>query len=334
MDWLELLQQLKDVGEKCWKFGCRTFGRGVMLCVAYALVISGLVGCAVYSYRLYWSGIPEPFSATDTGILVAPIPGDVTGEYQRTFAEDIRSLISREPNLASVVKVSNLERSLSGSLASQHEEAIKLGRRVNADVVLRPVHVAGRSKVWMSTIDCAEFNDEIYLGDIVNGEMSKLQDHKILGEVVSILRMATALGAYYRADYEDAVERFTQMLETPEFPRGVPPRSRMVALLADSYSNMEATEHVDRLQAEIQRYEQEMTVYTRKRYPGEWAKKWNQRGMAFAQFPGPDRTGSVREAIRSFDRALEVYKPFTSRLGWATVMLNRGNAYLLLYRRA
>ena len=53
----------------------------------------------------------------------------------------------------------------------------------------------------------------------------------------------------------------------------------------------------------------------------------NNRGNAYWESPGPDRGANLREAIRSYDLALEVRTRERYPTDWAMTMNNRGNAY-------
>jgi hypothetical protein len=86
------------------------------------------------------------------GFLVAQLPADTDRGKQESYVQAIKGLAAQSQDLQSV-RVSLLERPLPADLEGQQAEALKLGRRLGASFVLRPVPVqSGNVVVWLTRV--------------------------------------------------------------------------------------------------------------------------------------------------------------------------------------
>jgi hypothetical protein len=120
------------------------WGSVIAASAAVALGMS-LIGWLVYRY---W-GLPHSFADNQIGILVAEVPDQTNSEQQQAYQNALRSRVQSNPELQDIVKVRLIERPLPPDADSQQAEAVKIGRWLRAEFVLRPFVVPGqKDETW------------------------------------------------------------------------------------------------------------------------------------------------------------------------------------------
>ena len=291
----------------------------------WAVAFAGAVGVALF-YHFY--GLPWSLGHRQIGILVAEIPGDEHRAQQNSYVDAIRSLVSGDASLRDVLKVRLLRRQLPDDPDQQHEEALRLGRRLGASFSIRPVRTARGHSPWISIVDQPEFSrEEVPLGKVSQVQLADLESLPLPRDVTLLARCALALSYYRRESYEPAVHHFTEILAASALPSAAPARPHLHLLLANSYSYVRSTDPASLLPRAIAAYDAALTEWTPRHHPTQWAGTINHGGNAYRELPGPDRSANLQEAIRCFDQALGVLTRERYPTDWAMTMNNRGAAY-------
>ena len=292
------------------------------------IVVAGTIAIIWASIHAYRYGLPEHFRPGEIGILVAPIPGDERHAQQNTYIGAINALVSNDATLRDVVKVKPFSRELPDDPEQQHEEALRLGRRLGASFVIRPVQEEGGQRPWLTIVDQPEFaREEVALGRVTKAQLAELDKIPLPQDVALLARCALALSFYRRENYQLAATHFTQILTVANLHEAAPARPYLNFLLGSSYWYQRPADPASFLPLAIAAYEEALRGWPREPYPTDWAMTMNNRGAAYQELPGPDRGANLREAIRSHDLALEVYTRERYPNQWAMTMNNRGAAY-------
>ena len=75
-----------------------------------------------------------------------------------------------------------------------------------------------------------------------------------------------------------------------------------------------------------------LTVYTRERYPIQWAMTQSNLGRMYIDRAQGDQGENVERALEGLSGALQVYTPEQYPLQWATTQGNLGDAYRVGWR--
>ena len=311
-----------------WQLGYRDLSEFATDPFLWGVAIVGSLCAWIYKQRY---GLPPPFAPGEVGILVVSIPGDERHAQQNSYVGAIRSLVNGDASLRDVVKVKPLSRELPSDAEEQHEEALRLGRRLGASFVIRPVLEAGGQRPWLSIVDQPEFSrEEVQLGKVTTAQLAELDKLPLPQDVTLLARCALALSFYRRDRYTEAVEQFTQILEVPALPAASPERPHLNFLLGNSYAYRRSADPASILPLAIAAYDQALRGWTRERYPTDWAMTMNNRGNAYRELPGPDRAANLQEAIRCYEQAIAVWNEhgFTHYTAIARNNLDRARCLL------
>lgn len=295
--------------------------------VPWVVLVLGLSGayCFVHWYVSRWA-----FGPDQIGILVASIPGDTHAAQQSTYIHEIYSLVSADPTLCDVVKVRGLPTGWRLPLdpEEQHVEALRLGRRLGASLVIRPVLTAGGHSPWVTIVDQPEFpHEQAPLGKLTRGQLQELDKLPLPHNITLLARCALGLSFYRRFHYNQALEHLSHVLQAPGLPSAAPARPNLNFLLGNCLWCLRSADPASILPRAIHAYEEALHEWDKECHPTEWAWTMNNRGTAYLQLPGPDRGANLREAIRCFDDALQVRTHDRFPTQWAMTMNNRGSAY-------
>lgn len=97
--------------------------------------------------------------------------------------------------------------------------------------------------------------------------------------------------------------------------------------LGMAYSNLPSGDRDTNLRAATVCYEAALRVYTKERYPKDWAMTQNNLGLAYRNLSSGDRDTNVRAAIDCYESALKVYTEERFLMDWAMTQNNLGLAY-------
>lgn len=308
-----------------WKQQYRKF-RSLFLNWSICIVlVLGLVGNLLF-YRYY--AIPSPFAENKIGILIAQIPGDTNAQQQQTYADAILRAVAEASDMRDVVKVALLGRPLPRDPDKQHQTALKLGRRLRAAFVIRPVLVEGGHSLWLTIVDQPDFpSAEAKLEKVSRSQLAEVEKLPLPSDVTLLARCALAFSYFRRDRFSDAIPHFTQILAAPKLPPAAASRPFLLLVLGESHWENRSQNRASSLPKAIAAYDEALREWPRERYPAEWAETLGNRGSAYGELPGPDRAANLREAIRCYDLALEVLTSERYPIQWAQTMNNRGTAY-------
>lgn len=90
------------------------------------------------------------------------------------------------------------------------------------------------------------------------------------------------------------------------------------------YTNRLRADHEENLAVALEHFADELTVFTRERYPVDWAFAMVSRGNALSQARGADPRRSAVQAAEAFDAALAVFTQATFPSQWARIRASQG----------
>ncbi|HEX8731459.1 MAG TPA: CHAT domain-containing protein [Ktedonobacterales bacterium] len=96
---------------------------------------------------------------------------------------------------------------------------------------------------------------------------------------------------------------------------------------AIAYKDDSRGDRAEAVEAAIADHMAALQVYTRRRYPRQWALTRNNLGRAFSQRIAGDRADNLEQAIAHFRAALRVFKRAELLAEYATVLNNLGSAF-------
>jgi len=196
-----------------------------------------------YWFDNHWH-LPPPFSQGDIGILIAEVPGDTDRQLQSAYANAIRAITAKTPELEGIVKVRLITRSLSPDPEEQHVEATRIGRRLHASFVLRAFSIGNVQQVWVTIIEQPVFSkNEGLMGTFAATELADVDKLPLPREVLLLARCIRALSLYRRRSYNDATSELQEILASKELPSVAPGRWALNSLLG---SSLEGAGHPDK----------------------------------------------------------------------------------------
>jgi tetratricopeptide (TPR) repeat protein len=227
---------LRSYGRFLWKKdkrGLRQFWLPLLAVGLSIFLVAGPLARYVYLYR----GLPAAFGASEIGILVAEVPGDKESEWQSKYARAIREQVDKSPQLRELIKVRLLERQLSSDPEEQQEEALAIGRRLHAVLVLRPLPVEGVQEPWLTVVDQPHFSkEEALIGKkFPNADLARLEELPLPSDVILLSRCVLALSLYRRKSYTEAREQLKEVLTANQLPPIAPERSDLEVLYGDTF---------------------------------------------------------------------------------------------------
>jgi tetratricopeptide (TPR) repeat protein len=307
-------------GERGWKlFSSRAFLTATFFAVA--------IECSLTFLYVNYFGIPDTFTADQVGVLVAQIPGDKDGIHQRTYAQAIRELVKRSPELSSV-SVRLLERPLSSDPDKQQAEALALGHRLHAAFVLRAIPVEGAEQIWLTVMNQGDFpKAEAYFAKIPYEQLPNLDRLELPANVVLMAQCAVAMLQYDKANYAAAIRLLTDVLRSDSLPDAAPSRSYLHFYLGTSYTADSFAEPEGALSRAIHEYDLALSDWTRDTAPILWASAMANR--AIAMMFQPMNEARLQAAIESIDLAAKVFEEKRADLFLGMVHNSRSYAYRL-----
>ena len=236
--------KLRPIGGFCLLLGLairyewrRNGARGLDLLLnwtVFRVFICGLLVLPPWYYYLYrYQGLPKPFDNREIGILIGEVPGDSDGQQQVAYAQAIRSLVDKSPDLNGIVIVRTLQRSLARDPEEQQEEAIRIGHWLGASFVVRPFAVEGVQEPWLTVIDQPYFPaKETPMGRFDNIQLARPDNLALPGDLLLFARSTLAFSYYRLGFYGQATDELQQVLSSPGLED---------AILAPSRANLELT---------------------------------------------------------------------------------------------
>jgi tetratricopeptide (TPR) repeat protein len=316
-----------------WKIGRYQWDqgrRGIKL-VSPWVFWSGIATIAVvcgssFWYLNYW-GMPSTFLASETGILIASIPGDNNRVEQQTYAQAIRRLAYESPDLAKSVRVELIERPLSNDPEAQQRESLVLGRRLHATFVLRAIRVEGGHESWLTIIDQPDFQGaETHIARVSNGELLEIDRLPLPSDVILMARCALAMAEYHRDQYEAAISSLRLILEAQRLPPAAPTRPYLSVSLGNSYLRISSSDPLVRLPLAISAYEDALRTWAREKYPEQWAYAVFDLAAAHSLLPGAGQR-VLQESAELMDTAMATFRKTASNEDLAGALINRSNTY-------
>jgi tetratricopeptide (TPR) repeat protein len=227
-------------GQLLWNRGRRGFRRFVLPFLAIGALIALPAALVADHYYLY-RGLPTAFEASEVGILIAEVPGDRESEWQSKYARAIQEHVSRNPQVRDFVRVRLLERMLPADPEQQQAEALKIGRRLHASFVLRPLAIENVQEPWLTVVDEPHFSlSEARLGkEFPTTDLARLEELPLPSDVVLLARCMLAISLHHRRLYADASQQFREVLSAGELPPTAPERFDLEFLYADSLARNE-----------------------------------------------------------------------------------------------
>lgn len=125
------------------------------------------------------------------------------------------------------------------------------------------------------------------------------------------------------------IELFTDALvraQAERFPAEAIAELRNKRALA--YKDDPRSDHAEAVEAAIADHISALEVYTRRRYPRQWALTRNNLGRAYSQRVVGNRAENMEQAIAHFQAALRVFERAGLLAEYATVLNNLGGAFL------
>ncbi len=131
-------------------------------------------------------------------------------------------------------------------------------------------------------------------------------------------------------DFISLVEATNSLTQIPEFAlrdNADQWQATLQNTLGMAYSNLPSGDRETNLRAATVCYEAALRVYTKERYPKDWAMTQNNLGLAYRNLSSGDRDTNVRAAIDCYESALKVYTEERFQMDWAMTQNNLGLAY-------
>lgn len=217
----------------------RQFIVGVVVC---SISLITYYSCA-FAYRRWLWGLPPPFEKDEIGILIAKVPADAQQQKQALYAQAIRALVEKSPDLQDVVKVRLLQRPLPVEPEDQQVEAVRLGRMVRAAFVVRPYELHDTQAPWLSIIDQPYFSRaESRLGNFSDTALVYPDELSLPGDMALLARCTLALAFLNRKLYDKGVTEIQTVLDSPKLPEAAPTRADLNMELGIAFLNLEHTD--------------------------------------------------------------------------------------------
>jgi hypothetical protein len=297
--------------------------------------LSVLVGMSLYLLVYYYGfvrrrGLPAPFAENEIGILVAPIPGDDDRRLQQTYAQAIRALSLETSQIADVAKVRLIERSLANDPDQQHEQALKLGRWLQASFVLRAVRVEGGFQSWITIIQSQDFaRPEAHLGKVNEQQLAEIDTLPLPRQITLLAQCAFALSLYRAEKYDTAALNFREIVTVSQLPPGSPARPFLVFLLGNSYLRGRFCDPATLLPLAVGAYDDVLKEWSREANPNGWIDTISNRAVALLEMRFNVAT-HVADVERTCGLALSERLRSNDPNRWARLQMNRAAACLIL----
>ncbi len=270
--------------------------------------------------------MPPKFKPGEIGILIAAVPGDPTA--QNSYEQAILAAVVEEGgDLNKRIKVRLLGRPLPADAEGQHRAALRIAERVGAAFVIRAARVEGGHQIWISRAPRSGFGAaEDRAGYVSRGQLAEPDKLQMPRDVRVLARYALALSMYENGDYAVAAGQLEKLLTEPYWPKLAPEQGVVNLLLGNSWSQDPKSPDQSVPKA-ITAYRGALQIYTRDKFPTEWARTQNNLGIAYRNLPSGDRGENLRRAIEAYKLAQEIYTREKFPVDWAATQNNLGTAY-------
>jgi tetratricopeptide (TPR) repeat protein len=201
-----------------WDYrGKRRFDLWGSVIAASAAVTLGLSLIGWLLYR-YW-GLPHPFAADQIGILIAEEPGQINPRHQQAYQLALHLCFQNNSELRDIVKVKLIQRPLPPDADAQQAEAVKIGRWLRAEFVVRPFVVEGVQKPWLTVVNPEDiFLPESNLERFSSPQLAVLETLPLPQDITQVAEVALALALSKRHSHKEAAQILADILKSKRLP--------------------------------------------------------------------------------------------------------------------
>jgi tetratricopeptide (TPR) repeat protein len=292
-----------------------------------------IIGVPLYLLTYYFGfarrfGLPAPFRQGEVGVIVAQIPGDIDHRLQQTYAQAIRAFNVVDSEVSDSIKIRLLERPLPDDPDRQHQEALRLGRRLRASFVLRAIRVEGGFQAWLTIVRSQDFGrHEAHLGRINEQQVAELDKLPLPMQMTVLARCASALYLYSREDYETAAQLLREIVVVPELLPGSPSRAYFLFILGNCYLNGRFRDPATFLARAVATYDDVLTEWSQEANPIGWLDAITNK-IAALLLKSSDLAANAAEIEQLSQLALSDKLRKTDPYRWAKLLTLRASLSL------
>ena len=205
----------------------------------------------------------------------------------------------------------------------------ELGKRLKATFVLRIARAVGGIELTLIAVRSDELKGPFYLGRVADSDSATLHTHPVALTLGNLILIEGAHRLVSSGECGAAATVLGDVLATHVPPiDGVPKVARLRMSLAKAYQCRPDVDSNDNLSLAIRQYDQ--ALQDSNLTDRDKADLWRERGLAYWQLRGPNRSQNLREAVKSYDEALRFQRLVYNSVAWAGLIQNKALAYLEL----